>query len=185
MKLFKNVDICDLESILAKGILSMSESGNNNWNPKKRANNPTDVVYLFSPIGHQNSFPKYGAALLEVEVEDAVKSNMHQNDWNVGRYEEYVIKKVEPSNIKAIYIPSIFKGKDELPDEVRARVTYCGITAKVFDLEHDCLVDATAKDFACLAERGEFVSTTCINFFRGVRENNTVIDFENVRYEIN
>ena len=37
MKLFKNVDIADLKSILARGILSMDESGNNNWNPKKRA----------------------------------------------------------------------------------------------------------------------------------------------------
>ena len=184
MKLFKNVDIADLENILAKGILSMDESGNNNWNPKKRANNPTDVVYLFSPTGHQNSFPKYGAALIEVEVEDAVKSNMHQNDWNAGKYDEFIVKKVEPSSIKAIYIPSIFEGKDELPEDVRSKVTYCGITAKVFDLQLNCLVDATAEDFAHLAERGEFISTMCVNFFRGIRENNTVVDFENVHYEI-
>ena len=48
MKLFKNVDIADLKSILARGILSMDESGNNDWNPKKRANNLNQKAPTFS-----------------------------------------------------------------------------------------------------------------------------------------
>lgn len=67
MILYKNVDICDLESITKNGILSMDECGNNNWDEGKRAANDTSVVYLFSPIGKQNTFPNYGAALLEVQ----------------------------------------------------------------------------------------------------------------------
>ena len=51
MTLYKNVDIVDLDSILEKGILSLSESGNNNWIEGKRAPNFKEVVYLFSPTG--------------------------------------------------------------------------------------------------------------------------------------
>lgn len=59
MKLYKNVDICDLASILEKGILSLDKSGNDNWENEKRAKNPTDRVYLFQPIeGESNSYPK-------------------------------------------------------------------------------------------------------------------------------
>ena len=46
MLLYKNVDICDLKSIIENGILSMDECGNNNWDEGKRAENDTSVVYL-------------------------------------------------------------------------------------------------------------------------------------------
>jgi hypothetical protein len=55
MILFKNVDICDLDSILRHDILSMDECGNDNWEDGDRANNPTDramsefclIMFLF------------------------------------------------------------------------------------------------------------------------------------------
>lgn len=47
---YKNVDIYDLPSILENGLLSMDESGNNNWQDNNRADNRTDVVYLFRPV---------------------------------------------------------------------------------------------------------------------------------------
>lgn len=65
MVLYKNVDICDLESIVKNGILSMDECGNNNWGDGKRSDNDTSVVYLFKPIAEENVFPSYGIALLE------------------------------------------------------------------------------------------------------------------------
>lgn len=68
MILYKNVDICDLEPITKNGILSIDECGNNNWDEGKRAENDTSVVYLFSPIGKQNSFPNYGAACWRFNV---------------------------------------------------------------------------------------------------------------------
>lgn len=71
MMLYKNVDICNLPSIMQKGVLSMDECGNNNWDTGKRVQNDTSVVYLFSPIGEKNSFPNYGDALLEVECSAA------------------------------------------------------------------------------------------------------------------
>lgn len=69
MRLFKNVDIKDLESILEKGILSMDTCGNNNWVDKKRANNATDVVYLFKAKNIGDSFTRYGIALIVVDVD--------------------------------------------------------------------------------------------------------------------
>ena len=36
MILYKNVDICDLKSIMEKGILSLDACGNNNWDDGKR-----------------------------------------------------------------------------------------------------------------------------------------------------
>lgn len=54
MILYKNVDICDLKSIMEKGILSLDACGNNNWDDGKRGENSTSVVYLFQPLtkGH-------------------------------------------------------------------------------------------------------------------------------------
>lgn len=50
MKLYKNVDIIDLNNILKDGILPISKTGNDNWSENKRSNNSKDVVYLFSEI---------------------------------------------------------------------------------------------------------------------------------------
>ena len=86
---FKNVDICDLPSILKKGILSMNASKNYNWSSGKRANNSKDVVYLFRPTGFENSFVRYGIALLEVEV-DGVENELLDGDINKGKYIEYI-----------------------------------------------------------------------------------------------
>ena len=82
MLLYKNVDICDLKSIMENGILSMDECGNDNWDEGKRAENDTSVVYLFSPIGKHNSFPNYGAALLEVQCE-AKENKIGKTDTHV------------------------------------------------------------------------------------------------------
>ena len=66
MILYKNVDLIDLISIMENGILSLDECKNNNWEEGKRADNRTDVVYLFSPAAPEvkNSFINYGLALL-------------------------------------------------------------------------------------------------------------------------
>ena len=73
MILYKNVDICDLKSIMEKGILSLDACGNNNWDDGKRGENSTSVVYLFQPLTKENSFPEYGAALLEIDCSAEAK----------------------------------------------------------------------------------------------------------------
>lgn len=69
MILYHNCDYRDLPSILKDGILPVSKTGNSRWDDGKRANNSEDVVYLFKPVGKQNSFTQYGICLIEVEVD--------------------------------------------------------------------------------------------------------------------
>ena len=97
MILYKNVDICDLESIMEKGILSLDACGNNNWDDGKRGENSTSVVYLFQPLTKENSFPEYGAALLEIDC-SADRSEMPDFDVHKGKYEEYITEQVLPSH---------------------------------------------------------------------------------------
>lgn len=109
MKLFKNVDIEDLEEILENGILPISRTGNDNWQTNCRANNSHDVVYLSHPVTEQNTFTNYGVVLLEVEVENAKKNSLFENDVHNGIYEEYVIPEVKPNEIVAAYVPKFLK----------------------------------------------------------------------------
>lgn len=125
MRLYKNVDIKDLGSILEKGILSMDACGNNNWEPGHRANNATNVVYLFKPLPFKrNYFSQYGQALIECEVYDAKENEFLPEDWNKGKYLEYVIDEVKPQNIKAVYIPNEYKGQVTISSDLIKYVDY-------------------------------------------------------------
>ncbi len=134
MKLYKNVDIADLESILEYGVLSLNESGNNNWDERKRANNSCDVVYMFKPIKTENSFTHYGAALLEIDIPDEQisQNELSEADVNHGKYLEYVADRVDPEMIKKIYIPKIFRSKINLSNNVLKRITWCKMEASYY-----------------------------------------------------
>lgn len=185
-KLYKNVDIVDLKSIATKGILSIDECGNDNWDDGNRADNATDVVYLFNPIaGQPNSFPRYGAALVEVEVEvDAQRHEIEDTDWNSGLYEEYVVNRVNPEQIKAIYIPEVFKAKaaeyvtDDMP------IVWCGMSAThwVGDLEDAEKVACAEEDLERFANTANVVNSTGFNYFRGEEVNGEIMDLYDVMY---
>lgn len=98
MKLYKNVSSEDLEKILKEGILPISKTGNDNWEGNRRANNSTEVVYLFNPTTDVTSFTQYGDVVLEVEVE-AYRNEIAPNDSNRGQYEEYIVAGVKPEQI--------------------------------------------------------------------------------------
>lgn len=184
MKLYKNVDICDLDSILKNGILSLSSCGNNNWANGKRANNSTDVVYLFSPKTCVNSFTQYGVALVEVDVDCAQKNQMLDSDANIGMYDEYVVSSVSTSEIKAIYIPEIFKSKLKLTESVSDKITWCDMVCNYYTGHFD------EKAIATNDVLNEFANTACVecsktfNFFRGVSAKNTMIELADVQYII-
>ena len=131
MILYKNVDICDLDSITTSGVLSIDECQNHNWREGMRANNATNVVYLFQPTGAQNSFTQYGAALLEVDAE-ATENEMLPGDHNRGKYREFVTRRIEPSEITRIFIPGMFRERVNLPASVLAKTCWCDVHAELF-----------------------------------------------------
>ena len=101
LKLYKVVDKEDLEKILKEGILPISKTGNNNWEGNRRADNSTEVVYLFKPLTDQLNFTQYGDVLLEVET-TAYKNEILPGDRNRGKYEEFITFEVKPEEIKGV-----------------------------------------------------------------------------------
>ena len=190
MKLFKNVDIADLNSILAKGILSLDESENNNWEDGNRANNPTDCVYMFNPLGEENSFPNYGAALLEIEINNARKVEMQKNDAYNGKYEEWVAPFVPAENIKAIYVPAIFRERLEsyigtLRDIKRAtfdKITFVEIECMTYKIGEG-FVKANEEDINLLGSTAAFFNSSFEDcFLRATMPNRNVQDFYEFKY---
>lgn len=182
MILYKNVDIKDLGSILSKGILSLNESGNNNWDDGKRADNSNDVVYLFKPLTEENSFCNYGAALIEIDIpDDKVHENkMVTNDKYNGKYTEYIVDKVPSNYIKAIYIPEMFKERIKLPEDIIFQITWCGIRANYYgDGDKENCPDNVLEQFAKTAE---IIDASEFNFFRGITERRTIIDLYDIQY---
>lgn len=199
MKLYKNVDIKDLQAILREGIQPISVTGNNNWSDGKRASNSEDVVYLFETIkGESNTFPQYGMALLEVEVSTAKENELSERDVNRGNYIEYVIAEVKPEEITAIYIPKIYKKEIELKYQLNDdRIQFVGITAKIFS--HSELSpteenpfntkifhrDATFEELALLIREGYTpLNSDEMGYFRGIDADGTVVDYQKINYKI-
>lgn len=101
LKLYKVVAKEDLEKILKEGILPISKTGNNNWEGNRRADNSTEVVYLFNPLTEQLNFTQYGDVILEVET-SAYKNEIAPKDVNIGKYEEFITQEVKPEEIKGV-----------------------------------------------------------------------------------
>lgn len=195
MILYHNADICNINSIVENGLLSLSKTGNDNWE-RARVDNSRDVVYLFKPTsGDDNVFVNYGIALIEVDV-DARENEMEEYDANYGKYTEYVTDKVLPEQIKAIYIPKQFKQRiaeyTELSDKALEKIVWCDMYAEVYDCyipnpnsrygSGTSVFKPISKD-----ELERFVETAPLgvndfNFFRGVTEKREMIDLKNVKY---
>ena len=101
LKLYKIVAREDLDKILKEGILPISKTGNDNWEVGRRADNSTEVVYLFKPLTEQLDFTQYGDVLLEVET-TAYKNEILPCDRNRGKYEEFITFEVKPEEIKGV-----------------------------------------------------------------------------------
>ena len=177
MKLFKNVDILDLENILQEGILPINQTNNDNWSDGNRSNNSKDVVYLFKALNQGDSFTHYGLVLIEVDVDDAILNEIDDFDINKGEYIEYIVSEVPVSNIKGIYIPKIF----EEPLKAKYEVDFSEIDVKFVDVEF--LVYSPELSEYILAndeEKSIFIdtanlSTSDFNYLRGIK-NNRMLD---------
>lgn len=177
MKLFKNVDILDLENILQEGILPINQTNNDNWSDGNRSNNSKDVVYLFEALNQGDSFTHYGLVLIEVDVDDVILNEIDDFDINKGEYVEYITSKVPVNNIKGIYIPKIF----EEPLRAKYEVDFSKIDIKFVDVEF--LVYSPELGEYILAndeEKSIFIdtanlSTSDFNYLRGIK-NNRMLD---------
>lgn len=182
MKLFKNVDICDIASILDRGVISIDELEKSNWMDGKRANNPTDIVYLFSPNNIGDSFPQYGVALLEIETDNVKENVIGKNDFNYGKYKEFIAKNISPNDIKKIYIPLSFKNHISISEDILNEISWCQITADHYgENELEKCSDEIIERFAMTANLED---SSSFNFFRGVTEKRTMIDLYNVKYSV-
>lgn len=177
MILYKNVDICNLDSIMKNGILSMDECHNNNWGEGRRADNDTSVVYLFKPFGKCNSFPEYGTVLLEVDC-DAVENQVLENDIHKSMYAEYVVGQVRPDEIRRVIIPAVFKEYINVPDGID--IMWCDLKADIYGNDG---YEMCSKDLLTMfAKTAKLTDSSDFNFFRGSNENRTMIDLYNVQY---
>ena len=178
MKLYKNVDIKDLDSILKNGILPISKTGNDNWGSGNRVNNSKNVVYLFKALNTGESFVNYGLVLIEVDAE-AKENKMSKLDINKNSYIEYVVDEVKPEQIKNIYIPSFINVN--IQDSRIKKIEYsCKVwIVKNNDFEKVELTGEIKEQFEKTCE----IQSTDDNFFRGVNVDRTMIDITgNVKY---
>lgn len=193
MTLYHNCDYRDLLSILKDGILPMNKTGNNRWDDGKRVNNSEDVVYLFKPVGKQNSFTQYGICLIEVDV-DATENILDETDYNHGKYDEYVAESVPANRIKAVYIPEVFKNRisSELDKDTLAKITWCDFYAEEIDgYVSTGFCDGYSTYKRVSEERlSEFTRTAELkvdgfNYFRGIDSTRHMIELCNIVYKLN
>ena len=192
MILFHNADYRDIKSIMDNGLMPLSKTKNDRWISGKRANNSDDVVYLFKPIGRQNSFTQYGICLIKVET-SATENDLVENDRNHGKYTEYITDSVSPEEIKAIYIPAIFKPRiqDDLEADIIDKIVWCEMEADEYD---EYIPTGFCKGYHTYKKVDEhrmkvFAETAelCVdgfNYFRGIAERNEVFDVYNVVYKL-
>lgn len=195
MFLYHNADLKDINDIIEQGLLPMSATENNRWASDKRADNSIDVVYLFKPLGKQNSFTKYGMVLIEVEVDNAKKSSLPSTDKNFGKYDEYIVSHVDPKSITRIFIPSIFMDRiTDLSESTMSKLIWCEMDAEVFS-EYIPNPDdpygyggtsvykpVTDKELAMFAGTAP-IYVDEFNYFRGIDESDEMIDLYNVVYK--
>lgn len=193
MTLYHNCDYRDLLSILKDGILPVNKTGNNRWDDGKRVNNSEDVVYLFKPVGKQNSFTQYEICLIEVDV-DATENILDETDYNHGKYDEYVAESVPANRIKAVYIPEVFKNRisSELDKDTLAKITWCDFYAEEIDgYVSTGFCDGYSTYKRVSEERlSEFTRTAELkvdgfNYFRGIDSTRHMIELCNIVYKLN
>ena len=205
--LYKNVDICDLKSIFENGILPLDDCGNDNWDDGRRANNSTNVVYLFSPK-LKNCLHMYGLALLEINANIGErKVEFAQNDNNSIFYDEYVVNKVKPDDIVSVYLPVLLKNRImkilksyNLSDEIYKKIKWVQMKAYRYSSENTdkiCSVhyykgepqytyckECSENEYDLMFSDSFEISANNFNYFRGFKENKLMCDYELIEYNI-
>lgn len=117
-------------------------------------------------------------------------------DVNNGLYEEYTVDRVLPEQIRAIYVPEIFKERlMEIAPAVLEQITFCKMTAEIWDNsidgnEKDCFGNPIPGGYRRVTEdellrfaQTASLNTWQLNYFRGEHENREVFDLEHIVYQ--
>ena len=110
---------------------------------------------------------------------------MVSNDVNIGKYEEFIVDKIEPYQIRKILIPKMFKGKINISQNVIDRITWCDIVAEEYDRYENGISyfkKITPERMNLFANTAKIDCSDDFNYFRGVNNDNTMIDLYNVVY---
>lgn len=189
MILYKNVDISDLPSIRdLSALVSIDDLGYSNWDDGKRARNATNVVYLFKPLpGKPNSFPAYGAALLEMDIPDEwlEEHEIAENDYNYGMYTEYICREPIPTEcIRCAYIPDL-PGKYN-PESLEGwPVRLCDFTGEAYNDDVGAYEPASEETLRQFKSTVNTIQSTGIyGYFRGANPDRSVLDLKNITYKI-
>ena len=114
---------------------------------------------------------------MEVQCE-AKENKIGKTDTHVDDYVEYVTKRVEPSEIKRVIIPKIFKDYISVPQNVG--ITWCELKAECYG--NNGLEECSNKILEQFAKTAPLMNSTEFNFFRGTTEKRTMIDLYNIEY---
>ena len=172
MKLYKNVDIEDLEKILAEGILPISVTGNDNWSEGKRADNSKGKVFLFEAKRYGDSFVGYGLALIEVEVQEAELSEFTTYDVWKDFYTEYMVDRVKPEEIKAIYLPNIFDYGNSIEDK---KIQLVDVEFNYYNYKSG-EYESASRDIKDMFSETARLSTYEFNYLRGKSSDGRIVD---------
>ena len=135
------------------------------------------MVYLFEALNQGDSFTHYGLVLLEIDIDDAVLSEIDDFDINKGQYIEYIASEVHVNNIKGIYIPKIFEEPIMAKYEVdfsEINVKFVDVEFSVYSSELDEYVLADDEDKSIFIDTAN-LSTSDFNYLRGIK-NNRMLD---------
>lgn len=114
---------------------------------------------------------------MEIECE-AKENKIDKTDIHIDDYIEYITKRVEPSEIKRVIIPKIFKDYISVLQNVGIR--WCELKAECYG--NNGLEECSNKILAQFAKTAPLMDSTDFNFFRGVTEKRTMIDLYNIEY---
>lgn len=179
MKLFKNVDIEDLDKILKEGILPISKTGNNNWGSNNRAKNSEDVVYLFNPVKKNTAMVTYGLALIEVETTNATQVEFSEFDSWGEHYSEYITDEIPVSEIKAVYLPNIFNYSERPVDLSNPLIKLVDVEFFAWSNEFKNMSPASTERKSALAKTNR-ISTYDFNYLRIKENDNSISDVSDV-----
>ena len=180
MTLYKNVDLEDLKSIMKKGILPISKTGNN-WGAGKRAPNSTDVSLPLCRHWRSTILSRNTVWLFSKSKSKLPKTNSSKATSTKASTANTPQPKFKPEQIKNIYIPSMYENREDLEQFISGlNVTFVEIEGTVtVGTETNEITEETKTMFA----QRTSINTADYNFLFCWDDNKKMNSIENVNYK--